>query len=52
VQPGQGILQKWDGRAACLHPRTEITGYGLVLGAGTVVANIEKGMTGAAATFA
>lgn len=47
MQPGQEILRKWDARAARLHPRTEVTGDGLVLGAGTVVVNIEKGKEGA-----
>ena len=35
-------LQKWDARARSLRPRMEITGEGLMLGAGTVLAGMAK----------
>jgi hypothetical protein len=37
------ILQKWDEKAARLYPRMEITGAGLVLGAGTIIAKASQG---------
>ena len=35
-------LQKWDAQARSLRPRMEITGEGLMLGAGTVLAGMAK----------
>jgi hypothetical protein len=42
VEQPQELWQKWDQRAARLHPRMEITGEGLTLGAGTVLAGMAK----------
>ncbi len=47
MRPGQEILQKWDARAARLHPRMEITCKGLVFGAGTVLTGAETEGRGA-----
>jgi hypothetical protein len=41
VQPVQELLQKWDERGR-FHPRIEITGDGLTLGAGTVLAKMVR----------
>jgi hypothetical protein len=40
VEQTQELLQKWDARARRLRPRMEITGEGLTLGAGTVLAGM------------
>jgi len=37
---------KWDGRSRRQYPRTEITGEGLMLGAGTVLAEMAKNERG------
>jgi hypothetical protein len=42
VEQRQGPLQKWDARARRLHPRMEITGEGLTLGAGTMLAGMGR----------
>lgn len=42
MQQGQELLQKWDAHARRLYPRMEITGEGLTLGAGTVLAGMAK----------
>jgi hypothetical protein len=47
MQPGQEILRRWEERAARLHPRMEITGDGLVLGAGTILAKMMQDESGA-----
>ncbi|MGB6176284.1 MAG: hypothetical protein WBF43_08085 [Methylocella sp.] len=36
------LLQKWDDRARRQYPRMEISGEGLMLGAGTVLAGMAK----------
>ena len=36
------LLQKWDARARRQYPRMEISGEGLMLGAGTVLAEMAK----------
>jgi hypothetical protein len=46
VEQTQELLQKWDAQARRLHPRMEITGGGLTLGAGTVLAWIAKDKRG------
>ena len=42
MQPGQEVLEKWDARARGLRPRMEITGEGLTLGAGTMLAGMAR----------
>jgi hypothetical protein len=42
VEQTQELLQKWDARARRLHRRMEISGEGLTLGAGTVLAAMAK----------
>jgi hypothetical protein len=42
VQTPQEILQKWDKRTARFRRRMEITGEGLMLGAGTVLAKMSR----------
>jgi hypothetical protein len=42
VATGARALRKWGARAARLHPRMEITGEGLVLGAGTILAKMAR----------
>jgi hypothetical protein len=42
VEQTQELLQKWDARARRLHPRMEILGEGLTLGAGTVLAGMGQ----------
>src|ERR1700730_5916294 len=42
VAQTQELLQKWDDRARRLYPRTEISGEGLMLGAGTVLAGMAR----------
>jgi hypothetical protein len=44
VEPGQELLQKWYERVGNghLHPRMEITGVGLMLGAGTILAKMTR----------
>jgi hypothetical protein len=42
VEQPQELLQKWDARARRLYERMEITGEGLMLGAGTVLAGMAK----------
>jgi hypothetical protein len=42
VEQTQELLQKWDDRARGLHPRMEILGEGLMLGAGTVLAGMVQ----------
>jgi hypothetical protein len=42
VQPGQELLQKWEARADHLYPGMEITGEGLMLGAGTILAKMAR----------
>jgi hypothetical protein len=37
VEQPQELLQKWDARGRRLYERMEITGEGLMLGAGTVL---------------
>jgi hypothetical protein len=44
---GQEVLEKWDARAGRLHSRMEITGEGLTLGAGTVLAGMAQDERGA-----
>jgi hypothetical protein len=46
VQTAQEIIQNWDKRAARLRSRMEITGNGLALGAGTILANASRGRRG------
>ncbi|MGB6177395.1 MAG: hypothetical protein WBF43_13915, partial [Methylocella sp.] len=38
----QELLQKWDDRARARYPRMEISGEGLMLGAGTVLAGMAR----------
>ncbi|MGH6852486.1 MAG: hypothetical protein ACREDJ_04660 [Methylocella sp.] len=47
MQQRQELLQKWDERVARLHPRMEITGEVLTLGAGTVLAAMARDGRGA-----
>ena len=42
MEQTQELLQKWDDRARRLYPRMEISGEGLMLGAGTVLAGMAK----------
>jgi hypothetical protein len=42
VEQTQQLLQKWDDRARRLYPRMEISGEGLTLGAGTVLAGMAR----------
>ncbi|MGA7383643.1 MAG: hypothetical protein WBW81_02775 [Methylocella sp.] len=42
MEQTQQLAQKWDARSRCLRPRMEITGEGLTLGAGTVLAGMAK----------
>jgi hypothetical protein len=42
VEQRQQLLQKWDAPARRLHPRMEITGERLTLGAGTVLAGMAR----------
>lgn len=42
MEQTQQLLQKWDARARRLHPRMEILGEGLTLGARTVLAGMPK----------
>jgi hypothetical protein len=42
VEQTQVLLQKWDDRARRLYPRMEISGEGLMLGAGTVLAGTAR----------
>jgi hypothetical protein len=42
VEQTQELLQKWDTRARRQYPRMEITGEGLMLGAGTVLAGMGQ----------
>jgi hypothetical protein len=42
VEQTQVLLQKWDDRACRLYPRMEISGEGLMLGAGTVLAGTAR----------
>ncbi|MGB7045889.1 MAG: hypothetical protein WBD65_13580 [Methylocella sp.] len=42
MEQTQELLQKWDDRARRLYPRMEISGEGLLLGAGTVLAGMTK----------
>jgi hypothetical protein len=46
VEQTQQLLQKWDDRARRLYPRMEISGDGLTLGAGTVLAGMAKDQRG------
>jgi hypothetical protein len=46
LQPGQEILQKWNQRAARVSPRMEITGDGLMLGAGMILAKKARDKRG------
>ncbi|HXN88782.1 MAG TPA: hypothetical protein VN890_05445, partial [Methylocella sp.] len=42
MEQSQQLLQEWDARARRLHPRMEISGEGLMLGAGTVLAGMGR----------
>ena len=42
MEQTQELLQKWDDRARRLYPRMEISGEGLTLGAGTVLAGMAR----------
>lgn len=42
MEQTQELLQKWDDRARRLRPRMEISGEGLMLGAGTVLAGMGQ----------
>jgi hypothetical protein len=42
VEQTQELLQRWDDRARRLYPRMEISGEGLMLGAGTVLAGTAR----------
>ncbi|MBO0734158.1 MAG: hypothetical protein J2P49_07560, partial [Methylocapsa sp.] len=47
MQTAEEILRKWDARGARFYQRMEITGEGLMLGAGTVLAKIARDKRGA-----
>lgn len=47
MEQPQELLRTWDERARRLHPRMEITGEGLTLGAGTVLAKMTRDGRGA-----
>jgi hypothetical protein len=51
VQPAQEILQKWNARDRRIHPRMEISGDGLMLGAGTILAKTALDSRGARLTL-
>jgi hypothetical protein len=42
VGPVQELLRKWEARADRFHSRVEITGEGLMLGAGTLLAKMAQ----------
>ncbi len=42
MEKAQELLQKWDDRARRPYPRMEISGEGLMLGAGTVLAGMGR----------
>ncbi|MDQ6702805.1 MAG: hypothetical protein M3Z96_06710 [Pseudomonadota bacterium] len=47
MEQTQELLQKWDDRARRQYPRMEISGEGLTLGAGTVLAGMARDGRGA-----